>query len=49
MPNGPARHTAMALRDDLPMYYVYLLQSRKDGKLYTGYTDNLKRRLAEHS
>ena len=39
----------MALRDDLPMYYVYLLQSRKDGKLYTGYTDNLKRRLAEHS
>lgn len=30
------------------MYYVYLLQSDKDGKLYTGYTNDLRRRLAEH-
>ena len=30
------------------MYYVYILRSQKDEKLYTGYTDNLRRRLAEH-
>ena len=31
------------------MYYVYLLLSEKDGKFYTGSTDNLKRRIAEHN
>ena len=30
------------------MYYVYILRSSKSGKLYFGYTDNLKRRLKEH-
>jgi len=30
------------------MYYVYLLLSEKDGKFYTGSTDDLKRRMAEH-
>jgi len=30
------------------MFYTYILQSEKDHLLYTGYTDNLKRRLAEH-
>jgi len=30
------------------MYYVYVLQSLKDKKLYIGYTTNLKRRLKEH-
>ncbi|TSC71249.1 MAG: putative endonuclease [Parcubacteria group bacterium Gr01-1014_49] len=30
------------------MYYVYVLESKKDEKLYTGYTNNLRRRLAEH-
>ena len=30
------------------MFYVYLLLSEKDGKFYTGSTDDLKRRLAEH-
>ncbi|MBI4065816.1 GIY-YIG nuclease family protein [Candidatus Kaiserbacteria bacterium] len=30
------------------MYYVYILLSQKDGKLYTGYTSDLRRRLAEH-
>ncbi len=30
------------------MYYVYLLLSGKDGKFYTGSTDDLKRRIAEH-
>ena len=31
------------------MYHVYVLQSQKDGKFYTGFTDNLKRRLKEHN
>lgn len=30
------------------MHYVYILQSAKTGKLYLGYTADLKRRLAEH-
>lgn len=31
------------------MYFTYVLKSRKDFKLYIGYTDNLKRRLVEHN
>ena len=30
------------------MYYVYVLQNKETGKLYTGYTANLLRRLKEH-
>lgn len=29
-------------------YYVYILQSKKDNKFYTGYTKNLKLRFEEH-
>ena len=31
------------------MYYVYILKSSKDGKLYTGHTVNLKQRLHRHN
>lgn len=31
------------------MFYVYVLRSKKDGKLYTGYSCDLKRRLFEHN
>jgi putative endonuclease len=31
------------------MYYIYVLQSLKDSRFYTGYTNNLKRRLKEHN
>jgi len=31
------------------MWYVYVLQSLKNKKLYTGLTSNLKRRLEEHN
>ena len=31
------------------MHYVYLLLSDKDGKFYTGSTNNLKRRIYEHN
>lgn len=30
-------------------HYLYILQSLKDGNFYTGITDNLRRRLAEHN
>lgn len=33
----------------LYMFYTYVLQSSKDGKLYIGYTDNLLRRCKEHN
>jgi putative endonuclease len=31
------------------MFYVYILQSKKDGDLYTGFTNDLKRRIYEHN
>ena len=31
------------------MYYVYVLQSMKDNKWYTGYADDLKKRFQEHN
>jgi len=31
------------------MFYVYILRSKKVGKLYLGSTNNLKRRLSEHN
>ena len=30
-------------------YYVYILQSDLDQNFYTGYTDNLNRRIKEHN
>ena len=30
------------------MYYVYIIQSKKDGKWYTGSTNDLRRRFNEH-
>lgn len=30
------------------MYYIYILQSGKDNKFYTGYTKNLKLRFEQH-
>ena len=30
------------------MYYVYILRSQRDGKLYTGFSVDLKRRIQEH-
>ena len=31
------------------MYFVYVLQSGKDGKFYTGFTHDLERRIVEHN
>lgn len=30
------------------MYYFYVLRFKSNGKLYYGYTNNLKRRISEH-
>jgi putative endonuclease len=31
------------------MFYVYILQSIKDGQIYIGYSNNLRRRIEEHN
>lgn len=31
------------------MFYVYVIKSLKDNKLYVGQTDNLKKRFNEHN
>jgi len=31
------------------MFYVYVLRSTKTGSLYTGFTSDLRKRLAEHN
>jgi len=31
------------------MYYVYVLKSKKDNKLYIGYTNDLKKRIQQHN
>lgn len=31
------------------MFYTYVLESLKNGELYLGYTNDLKRRLKEHN
>lgn len=31
------------------MYYVYLLKSKKDGRLYAGFTSQLNKRLQQHN
>ena len=31
------------------MYYVYVLRSLKNGRLYTGSTDTIERRMSEHN
>jgi putative endonuclease len=31
------------------MFYTYILKSKKDGKLYTGSTKDLRKRLLQHN
>jgi len=31
------------------MYFVYILKSKKNDRLYIGYTNNLRERLKEHN
>ena len=34
---------------ELNMYYTYVLKSEADGKLYIGWTDDLRFRLSKHN
>ncbi len=36
-------------RTELPMFYTYVLKSKKDSKFYTGYTNDLRKRFKEHT
>src|SRR4051812_5390709 len=36
-------------RTELMMFYTYVLKSKKNGKFYTGYTNDLRKRFKEHS
>ena len=31
------------------MFYIYIIQSQKDGKLYKGFTSNLEKRIKAHN
>lgn len=37
------------VRDKVVMFYTYMLKSKKDGKLYTGNTKDLRKRLIQHN
>lgn len=34
---------------ELPIHYTYVLRSKKNGRWYTGYTSDLRKRLNEHN
>jgi putative endonuclease len=48
MAGHPSDYSTRIARPSVAMWYVYILLSKTDGKLYVGSTDNLKRRLSEH-
>ena len=31
------------------MYYVYIIKSKKNGTIYSGYSENLKQRFIDHN
>ena len=33
----------------LSMYHVYVIHSQKDGSYYTGFTENIEKRLQDHN
>ena len=39
----------MVLGSNKELYYLYILKSEKDGRFYTGVTNNLERRITEHN
>lgn len=42
-------HTFQLLCDNGVMFYVYLLKSQKNGRIYTGYSADLKQRVIDHN
>ena len=48
--NGPPATLRVAMRAGrTTMYYNYVIKSKKDGKLYIGFTNNLKERIENHN
>lgn len=45
----PERDFIKTFENKNKMFYVYVLQSLKDNKLYIGFTSDLKRRFKEHN
>jgi putative endonuclease len=39
----------MISNSEKQFYYIYVLKSLKDNKMYVGYTENLKSRFEQHS
>ena len=39
----------LAFVHNVAMHYVYLLKSKKNGRLYTGFTDDLRQRVEDHN
>lgn len=37
------------VRDYMVMFYTYILKSKKNGRLYTGSTNDLRKRLKQHN
>ena len=37
------------VRDYTVMFYTYILKSKKNGRMYTGSTNDLRKRLSEHN
>ena len=46
---SPRKYIFMEETSDVSRYYVYILLSLKDKRLYVGFTTNLKSRLINHA
>ena len=49
LPARNATHSVAGGRDRSMFYYTYVLKSKNDQKLYTGWTLDINRRLHEHN
>ena len=47
--DSPRRRVSMVWDNKNLMWYIYILESLKNERLYIGYTENLKRRFEEHN
>ena len=36
------------MKNEMKYFYVYVLQSKKDGEFYKGYSSNLNQRILQH-
>lgn len=46
LPAGRVHQTTVL---DNIMFFIYIIKSEKDGRLYKGFTTNIERRLMEHN